>query len=99
MPHPIYKITQIKIKEPYKLEIYFDDETVRSIDFEPILHGEMFGPLRDVSLFNQVKVDSEVHTIVWPNGADFDPAVLHDWDEYKEELAERAKSWKVLMDM
>jgi hypothetical protein len=30
-------------------------------------------------LFNQVRIDPEVHTLVWPNGADFDPAMLHDW--------------------
>jgi hypothetical protein len=32
-------------------------------------------------LFEQVKIDPEVHTLVWPNGADFDPATLHDWPE------------------
>jgi hypothetical protein len=36
------------------------------------------GPLRDQALFRQVRLDSEVHTLVWPNGADFDPATLHD---------------------
>jgi len=30
-------------------------------------------------VFRQVRLDPEVHTVVWPNGADFDPATLHDW--------------------
>jgi hypothetical protein len=53
----------------------------------------MYGPLRDLSLINQVRIDPEVHTMVWPNGADFDPATLHDWPEHVQYLAERARRW------
>jgi Protein of unknown function (DUF2442) len=28
-------------------------------------------------LFAQVRVDTEIGTITWPNGADLDPDVLH----------------------
>ena len=31
---------------------------------------------------SQVQIDPEAHTLVWPTGADFDPAMLHDWPEY-----------------
>jgi len=35
-------------------------------------------PLRDdPELFRPVRVDEELGTIVWPNGADMDPDVLH----------------------
>ncbi|MBV6479678.1 MAG: hypothetical protein HGGPFJEG_02469 [Ignavibacteria bacterium] len=89
MTHPIYKILSIKIIAPYTLELMFDDNTVKKIDFRNILHGEMFTPLKDLKLFNQVKIDPEVFTIVWPNGADFDPALLHDWEKHEKELVER----------
>lgn len=59
----------------------FDDGVSRAIDRLPVLKGELYGPLRDRRLFEQVKIDPEVHTLVWPNGADFDPATLHDWPE------------------
>jgi hypothetical protein len=49
--------------------------------------------LRDAALFNQVRIDPEVQTLVWPNGADFDPATLHDWPESSETLAARAQQW------
>ncbi|HZE64023.1 MAG TPA: DUF2442 domain-containing protein, partial [Pyrinomonadaceae bacterium] len=63
---------------------------------QPILAGELYRPLRDISIFNQVKIDPEVHTLVWPNGADFDPATLHDWPELKEALIARAKRWELV---
>lgn len=63
----------------YTLRVVFDDGTEHIIDFEPVLRGELNGPLRDADLFRRVQLDREVHTLVWPNGADFDPAVLHEW--------------------
>jgi len=50
--------------------------------------------LRDPSVLEKVTIDPEVHTLVWPNGADFDPETLHDWPLHVEELAKRAKDWE-----
>ena len=47
-------------------------------------------------LFSRVSIDSEVHTLVWPNGADFDPATLHDWPQHEQALGERAKHWQTM---
>ncbi|MFL5807709.1 MAG: DUF2442 domain-containing protein [Roseiflexaceae bacterium] len=93
MFHPIYRVQSFDIVAPYTLRIQFDDNTWQTINFQPILAGRMYGPLRDVSLFNQVQIDPEVHTLVWPNGADFDPATLHDWPQYVDELTKRAQTW------
>ena len=93
MEHPIYRVEDFEIKAEYVLEVKFDDGTTQIIDFESILVGELYGPLKDVSLFNQVEIDGEVHTLVWPNGADFDPATLHDWPEQEEELVARTRRW------
>ncbi len=93
MLHPIYRVKSFKIVDDYVLEVKFDDGISQRIDFRPVLSGELYGPLQDLSLFNQVKVDAEVHTLVWPNGADFDPATLHNWPEYAVELATQAQKW------
>lgn len=93
MNHPIYKIISLKIIGPYTLELRFNDSTTAVINFEPVLHGKMYSPLKDLSLFNQVSIDPEVHTIVWPNGADFDPAILHDWENYFNEFLMRSEQW------
>ena len=71
----------------------FDDGQQRTIDFRPVLTGQLFGPLRDEKYFNQVAIDPEIHTLVWPNGADFDPALLHDWPQYLEDMKKLAKRW------
>jgi hypothetical protein len=95
MIHAIYRVRSVEIVGPYALRLEFDDGLSRTIDFEPVLAGEIYGPLQDESLFRRVRIDPEVHTLVWPNGADFDPATLHDWPEVVEILSRRARQWSV----
>lgn len=91
--HPIFRVTEFSFVGGHTLRVSFDDGTTREIDFSPVLYGEMFGPLRDIDVFRGVKVDPEAHTLVWPNGADFDPATLHDWPNCKEDLVNMARTW------
>jgi hypothetical protein len=51
------------------------------------LHGPVFEPLADPDFFAQVRVDNELGTVVWPNGADLDPLVLHGDFEPASRLA------------
>ena len=94
MRHPIYRVLAVAVIAPYTLQLHFDDGVERRIDFQSVLAGELFGPLRDLTLFNQVRLDAEVHTIVWPNGADFDPATLHDWPEHESAFRALAQQWE-----
>lgn len=95
MIHQIYRVSSFQIEAPYTLRVQFDDGTEQIIDFTAVLAGELFGPLRDLTQFNQVRIDPEVRTLVWPNGADFDPATLHDWPVHEASLAARAKQWSL----
>ena len=94
MTHSIYKVVSVEIVSDYILRVRFDDGAEQVIDFRPILAGELYGPLRDLNLFNRVTVDPEVHTLVWPNGADFDPETLHDWPLHEKALREMARRWE-----
>jgi hypothetical protein len=93
MSHRLCRINKVEQVGTYELRLRFDDGVVRTINFEPLLEGELFGPLRDPGLFAQVSLDPEVHTIVWPGGADFDPATLHDWPEHEAAFRAAATHW------
>jgi hypothetical protein len=93
MFHEIYTVADFEVVAPYTLRIRFNDNSVRTINFLPMLRGELYGPLRDLDFFNQVRLDTEAGTLVWPNEADFDPATLHDWDKVGESMKTMARSW------
>lgn len=97
MSHPIHRVESFDTVDTFVLTVHFKDGTSQEIDFEPVLKGEIFGPLTDPQLFSQVRVDTEADTLVWPNGADFDPAILHDWPEHKDTFAAMAARWEAAM--
>jgi len=94
MMHTIYKISDCQIIGPYTLSLKFDDGAVQIINFKNILKGELYNKLNDLNFFNKVKIDDEIKTIVWPNGADFDPATLHDWHLYENAFQKLVNSWE-----
>jgi hypothetical protein len=93
MDHEIYRVKSFEKVAAFTLRVHFDDGISQVIDFRPILKGKLYGPLQDPSLFDQVRIDPEVHTLVWPNGADFDPAILHNWSESSPALKALAEKW------
>ncbi len=93
MSHEICRVVSFEKVASFTLKVVFDDGTFQIIDFRPVLKGEMYGPLKDPALFDQVQIDPEVHTLVWPNGADFDPAILHNWPESSPALKSLAEKW------
>lgn len=94
MRHPIYRVLSFIQTGPYELKVTFDDGLSRTIDFFPVLRGALFGPLRDPESFARVTLDPEVQTLVWANGADFDPATLHDWDHHRAAFEAMASRWE-----
>ena len=59
MNHPIHRVTAFEIVGPHTLHIRFENNVEHTIDFAPVLVGELFGPLRDEELFRQVRLESE----------------------------------------
>jgi len=88
---PLHDVTGFEIVGPFTLKIEFDDDTFQTIDFAPVLAGELYNPLRELDFFNRVRLDPEAGNLVWPNGADFDPSELHDWPEVAQDWANWAE--------
>lgn len=91
MLHELYEVTKFRIVGTYRLWLEFDDGATQEIDFEPILYGNLYGPLRDPEVFAQVAIDPISHTLVWPTGADFDPETLRNWPRYRDAWIETAR--------
>lgn len=94
MSHEIHTVVAFEKVGPYTLRVEFADATSQVIDFRPVLKGKIYGPLRDEAIFDRVRLDAEARTLVWPTGADFDPAILHDWPARKHDLTRLAAKWE-----
>jgi len=76
----VLRVIDVQPLDGYRLLVSFNDGVVREVDFAPELEqaeGTLAEALRDPSYFRQVRVDEDSRTIVWPNGLDPDPEVLH----------------------
>jgi hypothetical protein len=71
------RITSVEPLEGFRLLLAFTDGLVREVDLSDDLWGQMAEPLQDPDYFRRVSVDPELGTVVWPNGYDLDPDVLH----------------------
>jgi Protein of unknown function (DUF2442) len=71
------RVTAVEPLEGFRLRLTFTDGLVREVDLSGDLWGPVAEPLQDPAYFRQVRVDPELGTVVWPNGYDLDPDVLH----------------------
>ncbi len=85
----IVHVTDVEALGHYRLRVTFDDGLVRDVDLGYLRErGPIFEPLKDPEFFARVAVDPEAHTVVWPNGADLDPLVLHgDFEPANRQIA------------
>jgi Protein of unknown function (DUF2442) len=86
--HSLARITSVEPLEGFRLRLSFTDGLVREVDLSDDLWGPMAEPLQDFAYFRQVRVHPEHGTIVWPNGYDLDPDVLHGDHEPASRRAE-----------
>jgi hypothetical protein len=70
-------VTEATYLEGYKVAVSFNDGRTGIVDLSAALKGPVFEPLKDLSVFSQLRVDGELETIVWPNGADLAPEYIY----------------------
>ena len=61
----------------HTVRIVFADGEVRDVNITPLLDTPAFSPLRETAIFEQVKVDEDTGTIIWPGDVDLDPDVIY----------------------
>jgi len=74
----ILHVLDASYERDYVIHLKFNDGAEGFVDLANELYGEMFAPLKDVGKFKAFRVDPELNTIVWENGADLAPEFLHD---------------------
>ena len=90
----ILHVTEAKYMKDYQVEVSFNDGRKGIANLKEALHGTVFQPLKDKNLFSQLKLDKELDTIIWPNGADLAPEYIY-FNAFKDdpELQKKFKDW------
>jgi len=74
----MHDVVEVRPLKGYRLRLRFDDGARGIVDVSRrVPFDGVFAPLRDPEYFRRVRVDPELGTVVWPNGADLDPVVLY----------------------
>jgi hypothetical protein len=74
----VVDVTKVEVVEERTVRLGLSDGSERVVDLKPSLWGPAFEKIaQNDDLFAEVRVDPDVGTISWPNGADLDPDVLH----------------------
>ena len=77
-PYKLVDVTGIEVLHDYVVRLRFSDGCTGDIDLRPKLWGPIFEPVAsDYEFFLEVRAEPEIGTIMWPNGADLAPEVLH----------------------
>src|SRR5262245_59027193 len=77
-PHRIPHVVGVAVLRAHVMRLLFDDGLVRDVQYVPgETTGSMVAPLDDPDYFAEVRIDEEAGTVVWPNGLDLAPEVLH----------------------
>lgn len=74
-------VVDVRALDGHKLELTFKDGLTATVDRDHVIRSfdGVFAPLKDLEYFRLVRVDPEIGTIVWPNGADLCPDVLYSY--------------------
>lgn len=78
-------VKNVKYIEDYKLAITFENNITKVVDLDGHLDKGIFKPLKNISYFKTVRVDEDLDTIVWDNGADISPDFLYEMGQIVRE--------------
>jgi hypothetical protein len=83
-------VVAARVCGPYSVFVVFDDGVSKQVNLERYLKGPIYEPVREPKGFAKLRVDHELGTIVWPNGADFAPDTLYVLPDERGDAAQPA---------
>jgi hypothetical protein len=72
----IPRIIAVRYIADHSIRLRFQDGIEGEVNLTDELYGEVFQPLKNLEYFSSFQLHPELHTVVWPNGADFAPEFL-----------------------
>lgn len=72
------RVIEARYIRDYVLWLRFSDGVEGEVDLVDELDGPVFEPLRQPAVFRSFQLHPDLHTVTWPNGADFAPEFLHE---------------------
>jgi hypothetical protein len=86
--------TEARYLHDYVVEVAFNNGKRGNADLSAALKGPVFETLRDMEAFSRLRVDTELQTIAWENGADLAPEYVY-FQAFKADssLESQFKAW------
>lgn len=70
-------VVDLRVLQDFRIWLRFNDGIEGIADLAQSLDGAVFEPLRDPAVFANARLDPELQTVAWANGADLAPEYLH----------------------
>jgi len=71
-------VREAKYLHDYVIWVRFNDGSIGDVDLKDELYGQVFESLKNIEMFRLFRVDPDLETIVWENGADMAPEFLYE---------------------
>lgn len=87
-------VTSATYLQGYKVDVSFNNGRRGVADLSDALKGVVLGALKDEDKFSMLRVDNDLETIVWSNGADLAPEYIY-FQAFRDdpELQSQFKEW------
>jgi len=93
----VIHLTKARYLSGHQFEVTFSDGRTGIADVSESLSGPVFEPLREPAFLARGTLDSELGTIVWPNGAEMAPEYFYYLAFRDDErLADLFREWGYL---
>ncbi len=76
-PGCVLHVVDVRVLQDFRIWLHFNDGIEGVANLAQSLDGAVFEPLRDPAVFAHARLDPELHTVAWANGADMAPEYLH----------------------